>query len=93
MKSHSFNLRINRLVIDAPLAEGVTVGALAEGIRSELASRISGGPAEASSATWRKLAAPPLAGRIVDAVAPQVREYFPQAVLRRHATSSRNSSS
>jgi hypothetical protein len=69
MKPRALNLRIARLVVDAPVAEGVTLDALAHAIRSELASRMLEGPTESPRASRRQRTTAPLAGMIADRIA------------------------
>jgi hypothetical protein len=72
MKSPVLNLQIGRLVVDAPFAEGVTVDALADAIRSELGCRMWVGPAEPSRATPHPRTAAPLARMIAVGIASKL---------------------
>jgi hypothetical protein len=63
MTAKSLHLRIGRIVVDSPLAAGMTAEALADAIRTELAARLPGGPAAPVAAR------PPLAGLIAEHIA------------------------
>jgi len=70
MKPQALTLRIDRLVIDAHIAEGVTAAALAQAIQSELASRMmprSAGPHSVTAHSWSAaLLARAIAGSVAD---------------------------
>jgi hypothetical protein len=69
VKAQALNLRVGRLVLDAPLGAGVTAPALAAAIRSELAVKIAEGAARAIPFPG---VATPLAGTIAGGIAAKL---------------------
>jgi hypothetical protein len=69
MKPQALNLRIGRLLIDAEVADGVRLDALADAVRSELALRMQDRPAGPLAASPHLPATTPIAGAIADRIA------------------------
>jgi hypothetical protein len=69
MKPQALKLQIGRLVIDAEVADGMRLDALADAVRLELASRMQGQPAGTSAVSPHRPAMRPIAGAIADRIA------------------------